>query len=156
MTTIPISWDQYTDVFGIQGTGVAGADVFVEGLTVPSPTPEPASFLLFGTGIASIVVKAKRRSAKQETTVEASQRTKMKCGWSLDMFAPARPNRGFPQNSRRFICSAKCSGGKRGGLPGSPKKQLCRMRFGQLAGLAVERRCARRMRAARRYFASER
>jgi hypothetical protein len=73
MTTIPISWDKYTDVFGIQGTGVAGADVLVEGFTVPSPTPEPASFLLFGTGFASIVAKAKRRSAKQETTVEASQ-----------------------------------------------------------------------------------
>ena len=68
--TISISWTSSADdIFGIQGYGVGGGDVLVQGITftTPSPTPEPASLLLFGTGIASFLLKGKRRSAKLRT-----------------------------------------------------------------------------------------
>lgn len=65
--TITITWGANTDILGIQGSGVAGADVLVDGLTIQSPAPEPASVLLFGTGIASFIVKGRHRKDKKQT-----------------------------------------------------------------------------------------
>jgi hypothetical protein len=69
--TITISWGATNNIFGIQGYGVAGADVLVDGITFNTPTPpppsvpEPASLLLFGSGIVALAVKKRRRNIKQ-------------------------------------------------------------------------------------------
>ena len=76
--TVTITFNSTNDILSIQGIQqpgspiVLGPDVLVQGLTftTPSQTPEPASMLLFGTGIASIILKRRRRSGnKQPATV---------------------------------------------------------------------------------------
>jgi PEP-CTERM motif len=66
--TVTLTWGASNNMFGIQGyttSGVSGPDVLVQGITFTSPTPEPASVLLFGTGLASFIVKGRRRKAKK-------------------------------------------------------------------------------------------
>lgn len=66
--TIPISWGASNKIFGIRGHGDEGADVLLQGITfaTPSPTPEPTSMLLFGTGIATVIVKGRRHNDKKQ------------------------------------------------------------------------------------------
>jgi PEP-CTERM motif len=64
--TVNISWGASNTMFGIQGYGISGADVLVDGVTFttpippPPPVPEPASLLLFGSGLVALAVKRKR------------------------------------------------------------------------------------------------
>jgi hypothetical protein len=64
--TVNISWGASNTMFGIQGYGISGADVLVDGITFntptppPPPVPEPASLLLFGSGLVALAVRRKR------------------------------------------------------------------------------------------------
>jgi PEP-CTERM motif len=69
--TITISWGASNNMFGIQGfssTGVSGPDALVQGITFdPPPVPEPASLLLFGSGIDALAVRKRSRNSKPIT-----------------------------------------------------------------------------------------
>lgn len=69
--TVNISWGASNTMFGIQGYGISGADVLVDGMTFntptppPPPVPEPASLLLFGSGMVALAVNKRRCNNKQ-------------------------------------------------------------------------------------------
>ena len=68
-TTVSISWGASNNMFGIQGfdAPASGADVLVQRITFDTPpsVPEPASLLLFGSGIAALAVRKRLRGNKQ-------------------------------------------------------------------------------------------
>jgi hypothetical protein len=74
--TFGISWGATNNMFGIQGYDApsVGADVLVQGITFNTPppvppVPEPASLLLFGSGMIALAVKKMRRGSKQTEAV---------------------------------------------------------------------------------------
>lgn len=47
--------------FTVDGTSVAGTDVGIDFIAAGSPVPEPAAFLLFGSGLAAVALRMRRR-----------------------------------------------------------------------------------------------